>query len=45
MMPNLPLTKDGELFKDPKRYRRLMEKLNYLTLTPLNVAYCNAPAN
>ena len=30
MLPNLQLTKDGELFEDAGRYRRLVEKLNYL---------------
>ena len=30
MIPNLQLAKEEELFKDPKRYRRLVGKLNYL---------------
>ena len=33
MVPNLQLTKDGELFEDPERYRRYVGKLNYLTMT------------
>jgi len=33
MIPNLQLAKEGELFKDPERYKRLVGKLNYLTVT------------
>jgi hypothetical protein len=33
MIPNLHLTKDdGDLFDDPERYRRIVGKLNYLTI-------------
>ena len=39
MAPNVQLTKEGELFEDPKRYRRLVGKLNYLTVTHLDIAY------
>ena len=39
MTPNVQLTKEGELFEDPERYRRLVGKLNYLTVTRLNISY------
>ena len=39
MAPNVQLTKEGELFEDPKRYRRLVGKLNYLTVTRPDIAY------
>ena len=39
MAPNVQLTNEGELFEDPERYRRLIEKLNYLTVTHLDIAY------
>ena len=39
MAPNVQLTKEGELFEDPERYKRLVEKLNYLTVTRPNIAY------
>ena len=39
MVPNLQLTKDGELFEDLDRYRRLVGKLNYLTVTRPDIAY------
>ena len=39
MVPNVQLTKKGELFEDPERYRRLVGKLNYLTITHPNIVY------
>ena len=39
MAPNVQLTKEGELFKYLKRYRRLVGKLNYLTITRPDIAY------
>ena len=33
------LTREGEIFEDPERYRRLVRKLNYLTITPLGIAH------
>ena len=39
MVPGVHLTREGETFEDPERYRRLVEKLNYLTVTRLNIAH------
>ena len=33
MTSNVHITKEGDLFEDLERYRRLVEKLNYLTVT------------
>ena len=39
MDPNVQLIKEGELFEDPERYKRLVGKLNYLTVTCSDIAY------
>ena len=39
MAQGLHLTREGELFEDPERYRRLVGKLNYLIVTRPNIAY------
>ena len=39
MVPGVNLIRKGKTFKDPKRYRRLVEKLNYLIVTRPDIAY------
>ena len=39
MALNVQLTKEGELFENPKIHRRLVRKLNYLIVTRLNIVY------
>ena len=39
MAQSLQLTREGELFEDPERYRRLVGKLNYLIVTRPNISY------
>ena len=39
MAPSVHLTKEGDLFEDPERYRRLVEKLNYLIVTRPDIAH------
>ena len=37
--PNVQLTKERELFEDLERYKRLVGKLNYFTVTCPDIAY------
>ena len=39
MIPGVHLTREGEIFEDPERYRRLVRKLNYLTVTRPDIVY------
>ena len=39
MAPSLQLTREGELFGDLERYRRVVEKLNYFTVTHLDIVH------
>ena len=39
MAQSLHLNREGELFEDLERYKRLVGKLNYLTLTRHDIAY------
>ena len=39
MNPVVSLTSDGKLFEDPEKYRRLVGKLNYLTVTRPDIAF------
>ena len=39
MAPGLHLTREDELFENPERYRKLVEKLNYLTVTRPDIAH------
>ena len=39
MAPSICLTREGETFEDPERYRRLNGKLNYRTVTRPDITH------
>ena len=39
MVLGIHLTREGETFEDPERYKRLVGKLNYLKVTRLDIAH------
>ena len=39
ILPNVQITKERDLFEDLDRYRRLVGKLNYLTITCPDIVY------
>ena len=39
MVPGIHLTREGETFENPERYRRLIGKLNYLIVTCHDISY------
>ena len=39
MVPSVHLTREAETFEDPDRYKRLVRKLNYFTITRPDIAY------
>ena len=45
MAQSLYLTRKGELFEHPKRYRRLVGKLNYHKVTRPDIAYSVSVVN
>ena len=42
MVPSVHLTREGETFEDPERYRRPIGKLNYLTVTRPDIAHSDS---
>ena len=45
MASSVHLTREGELFEDPERYRRLVGKLNYLIVNRLDIAHSVSVVN
>ena len=39
MIPSIHLTREGETFEDSKRYRGLVRKVNYLTVTLPDISH------
>ena len=39
MVPGVHLIREGKTFEDPERYRKLVGKLNYLTVTHFDIAH------
>ena len=39
MVPSIHLTREGETFEDPERYRRLVGELNYLIVTRPDITH------
>ena len=42
MVPSVHLTREGEIFEDPERCRRLVGKLDYLIVTCPDIAYLDS---
>ena len=43
--PSVQLTREGETFENPEIYRRLVGKLNYLTITCLDIVHSVSVVN
>ena len=45
MILDIHLTREGETFEDPERYKRLVGKLNYLIVTRPDIAHSISVVN